>query len=261
MPNKLTVVIIGCGNVAWHLAEKLYALKKYTIYIVNHKVNTNLQKFSSKLKCITLVDPKFELLPTDADYYFFCVKDELIKPISNKLVISNPGAIFLHTSGSLDIKEIEGSIKHKAVFYPLQSFSINSKINWKNTPVLIETNSKQIQKNILALANQFSGSVNVVTSSQRLQYHLAAVFVNNFANFLFSVADNLLQKQKLNFKLLLPIIESTAHKIKTLTPLEAQTGPAKRDDAVVIEKHLTLLNHNKELQQLYKLLTKLIQKQ
>lgn len=261
MPNKLTVVIIGCGNVAWHLAEKLSSLKKYNIYVVNHKENLILEKFSSKLKCVTLVDPNFELLPTGADFYFFCVKDEFIKSTSSKLGISNPRAVFLHTSGSVDIKGLEGNVKHKAVFYPLQSFSINTKVDWKKIPILIEANSKPLEKLVTELGIQFSNDVTPVNSKQRLLYHLAAVFVNNFSNYLYSAADDLLKTEKLQFKLLLPLIENTYNKLQVLTPLEAQTGPAKRKDNVTINKHLNLLEKNKELTELYKLITKQIEKQ
>jgi len=55
---------------------------------------------------------------------------------------------------------------------------------------------------------------------------------------------------------LLPLILETANKITTLSPLEAQTGPAKRNDTKTIEKHIAMLNKNQ--QEIYTLLTKSI---
>jgi hypothetical protein len=57
---------------------------------------------------------------------------------------------------------------------------------------------------------------------------------------------------------LVPLIMETADKIKTLNPIEAQTGPARRNDIPVMEKHLTLLNNHPEWQQLYNQLSKMI---
>jgi len=56
---------------------------------------------------------------------------------------------------------------------------------------------------------------------------------------------------------LLPLILETANKITTLPPLEAQTGPAKRNDTKTIEKHTAMLTKNQ--QEIYTLLTKSIQ--
>jgi hypothetical protein len=46
-----------------------------------------------------------------------------------------------------------------------------------------------------------------------------------------------------------------------MNPKAAQTGPAKRKDTVVMQKHLELLKNNKELKQVYTLLSDLIAKQ
>ena len=46
------------------------------------------------------------------------------------------------------------------------------------------------------------------------------------------------------------MIEETASKIETLSPFEAQTGPAKRVDTIVMEKHLELLEDPK-LKEIY----------
>jgi predicted short-subunit dehydrogenase-like oxidoreductase (DUF2520 family) len=46
-----------------------------------------------------------------------------------------------------------------------------------------------------------------------------------------------------------------------MDPAAAQTGPAKRGDHNVIEKHLEVLGKKNELRKVYKQLTKLIEKQ
>jgi predicted short-subunit dehydrogenase-like oxidoreductase (DUF2520 family) len=43
-------------------------------------------------------------------------------------------------------------------------------------------------------------------------------------------------------------------------PSEVQTGPAKRGDLKTIKKHIALLENDKSLQSIYKLITKRISK-
>jgi hypothetical protein len=53
-----------------------------------------------------------------------------------------------------------------------------------------------------------------------------------------------MQEQSLSFDLLKPLILETANKINSLSPAEAQTGPAKRNDKKTIEKQLHLLKES-----------------
>ncbi len=58
---------------------------------------------------------------------------------------------------------------------------------------------------------------------------------------MYDVSSDILAKDNLPFELLKPLIAETADKISRLSPKEAQTGPAKRNDIKTIEKHLHLL--------------------
>jgi len=48
----------------------------------------------------------------------------------------------------------------------------------------------------------------------------------------------------LPFEILKPLIAETANKVQHLSPLEAQTGPAKSNDLNTIQSHLALLTDN-----------------
>jgi Domain of unknown function (DUF2520) len=87
---------------------------------------------------------------------------------------------------------------------------------------------------------------------------LAAVFANNFSNACYNMAATLLMKNKVDFKILLPLIDQTALKTHFSTPQQLQTGPARRNDQKVIKEHLTLLNEDKELANVYKQISKYI---
>ena len=89
--------------------------------------------------------------------------------------------------------------------------------------------------------------------------HLAAVFVNNFTNYLYGIGESICLDEGLTFDLLKPLILETAEKVQHLTPKEAQTGPARRNDSESMEAHLELLNDEEHIT-LYKLLSQAIKK-
>ena len=55
-----------------------------------------------------------------------------------------------------------------------------------------------------------------------------------------------------------PLIQETADKIKTLDPIDAQTGPAKRRDLVTTNAHLEFIT-NENQKNIYKILTQSIE--
>lgn len=253
------IVIIGCGNVAWHLASKLVTLKSFRVSVYNHKKNALLDKFKSQLKCNIGVG--FADVPGDADYYFISVSDKAISRTAEKLKIRNPNAILLHTSGSAELSDLGTGMYAKAVFYPLQSFSVASKVNWSEVPILLEAEDQATYLKVKKLAGLFSGTILKASFAERFKLHLAAVLVNNFTNALYVSASDLLGSKKpgFSFELLHPLIKQTTEKALHMNPRAAQTGPAKRGDKTVMEKHLGLING--DLKKIYKQLSKLIKKQ
>ncbi|MGB2153171.1 MAG: DUF2520 domain-containing protein, partial [Flavobacteriaceae bacterium] len=87
----------------------------------------------------------------------------------------------------------------------------------------------------------------------------AAVFVNNFTNHLYQLGDTICKEQNISFSLLQPLIKETAAKIESMTPKDAQTGPALRKDNSTLQKHQDQLS-NPDIKNLYLYLTESIQK-
>lgn len=253
--SEYKIAIIGCGNVAWHLAKELRGLG-HTLFVYNHRKNVLLNDFKSKLKCKT--QASLNQIIGDADFYFLCVSDSFVFETAKQIHIKNPNAVLLHTSGSLGIKQFGNTVFGHGVFYPLQTFSKKDELNWKEIPILVETSDKISLQKTIRLAKQISKTVLELNYKERMRLHLAAVFANNFSNALYVAASDLTDN---HFKLLFPLIEQTTHKIQVLSPLEAQTGPAKRKNEEVMKKHLALLSKKAELKKVYKLLSKLIFKQ
>ena len=47
---------------------------------------------------------------------------------------------------------------------------------------------------------------------------------------MYTIANDICTKNKIPFEILYPLIEETAKKVQSITPRDAQTGPAKRND-------------------------------
>ncbi len=264
-PNsRQKIVIVGCGNVAWHIAKKLSALKNTTLEVYNHGVNKNLEVFWKNFKCKTTVG--LNHITDDADVYFICVTDSAIADVAKHIQAKNPKALLVHTSGSAEVKELGHRVHGTGAFYPLQTFSRSDEVKWNEIPLLIESAETETLEELRQLAGLFSSKAKVVTYEERLKMHLAAVLVNNFVNAMYVSAAELMKSKSGNataegFKLLEPLITQTTQKALEMHPAKAQTGPAKRRDKKVIKKHLHLLSKNKLLFKVYRSVTKLIQEQ
>ena len=77
---------------------------------------------------------------------------------------------------------------------------------------------------------------------------------------MYSVATEILNQSDIPFDLLKPLIVETAQKATDSDPQNAQTGPAKRNDKNVIQKHLELLKDNPEFEKIYRFVSESIYK-
>jgi predicted short-subunit dehydrogenase-like oxidoreductase (DUF2520 family) len=145
------------------------------------------------------------------------------------------------------------------VVYPLQSLSKVTPVDEIEVPFLIESNKPEVLEAIQSIIKALGFKSDLADSKVRLNYHLAAVFANNFTNAMLIAVEQLSHSNQLDFNLFRPLIKRTIEKIELLKPIEAQTGPALRNDLVTINKHLALLKDNPELLSVYKTITNFIQ--
>ncbi len=240
---SLTVDIIGAGNVGWHVTSRLKE-KGCDIRYVSSEHKTRATNLADKVGAVALAIDEFSELE-DHTPVILAVKDDAIAGLSAQL----KHRFLIHTSGSVSISELAS--EKRGVLYPLQTFSKDRKVDWKKIPICIEASEKESYEVIENIASLLSDSVYRIDSDQRRHLHLAAVVVNNFVNFLLSEASDYLEAKELNFELLMPLIEETALKAGELSPVVAQTGPARRNDQKTIERHLEMLNPHPELKALY----------
>ncbi|MBZ9630338.1 DUF2520 domain-containing protein [Salegentibacter sp. LM13S] len=243
------VVILGAGNVAFHLFKAFSeAENTRVIQVYNHREESlkYFEEFTDTTINISDLKP--------ADFYLLALKDDVISEIADNL--NDLPGIVLHTSGAVSINALE-RLDNFGVFYPLQTFSKNKSVSFAKIPVCIEANSAKNLEKIKNLASEITEDVRVINSEQRKALHLAAVFVNNFSNHLYNIGAEICEKHKVDFSILKPLIKETASKIESLSPQNAQTGPALRNDQQTIEAHLALLSTN--YKDIYSLLTQSIQ--
>ncbi|WP_333600130.1 Rossmann-like and DUF2520 domain-containing protein [Flavobacterium sp.] len=245
----IRVTIIGSGNVAQHLIQAFS--KTAAVELV--QVFSRQPKAVSDLVPAAKIISDFSKLQT-VDAIIIAVTDNAIAEVSNQIPLEHQ--LVAHTSGSVAMEGLSAK-NRRGVFYPLQTFSKSKAVDFKVIPICLETEEATDFKMLETLAESISNVSYKVNSEQRKALHVAAVFVSNFVNHLYQMGQDICTENKLDFEILKPLIQETAHKILTLSPKEAQTGPAKRQDTETINAHLSFLTdeHQKEI---YKLLTKSI---
>ncbi|UBM61489.1 DUF2520 domain-containing protein [Candidatus Sulfidibacterium hydrothermale] len=250
------IVIIGAGNVAWHLAQALDRAGFSVVEICSRHI-APARELAEKVRSSASADCK--RVPPDADLYLVAVSDTQIEAVANALPPVK--GIVCHTSGAVPVSVLQ-RFQHYGVFYPLQTFSRSVAVDVSEVPFCLEASSGEVYQALVAVAEKLSRKVFAVNTEQRMKLHLAAVLVNNFTNHLYGLATAWLKENGLDSQLLLPLLNETTAKLNHLSPEQAQTGPAKRGDIAVIEKHLQLLEQEKpELQELYRLFSHQILKQ
>lgn len=243
----IKVILIGSGNVATHLFQAFS--KANGVEVVQVFSRTLSKDFPSHLQTSNFN----EIL--EADVYVISVSDNAIGTVSNQLPFEN--RLVVHTSGSTDFDVLD--VKNKrGVFYPLQTFTKNKAVDFSEIPICLETENTLDYEILDKLAKSISNSVIKIDGIQRKALHVSAVFVCNFVNHLYQIGNEICKENNIPFHILQPLIEETAQKIKSLSPKEAQTGPAVRNDSKTIEKHIDFLT-DESRKELYKILTKSIQ--
>jgi len=246
--------IIGSGNVAQHL---IVALQKSIFEGAEIEITS---VFSRQKKALPN-QLNSDIICTDwnnlkeADLFIIAVSDIAITEVSEKIPFKNK--LVVHTSGAVSIDAISSN-NRKGVFYPLQTFSKNVAVDFKSIPICIESENPADIELLKKVANSISDSVYEINSIQRKALHVAAVFVNNFTNNLYKIGNDICKENNIPFEILQPLIKETAEKINQLSPEDAQTGPAKRNDVETINSHLAFLSDENQ-KNIYKILTQSIQ--
>ncbi|MBR1877505.1 MAG: DUF2520 domain-containing protein [Paludibacteraceae bacterium] len=251
----MRIAIIGAGSVGTNLHHG-FALKGIRTELVHGRPLTDERTAREAI----------EQLP-QADVYIYAIADHALRDVV--AAVDAPKAIHLHTSGTMPIEVFGEDKPHSGIMYFFQSFSRDVLIDdWSGIPCFISGHNIDDIAAIYSLAQMLTSRIYEANQHDRERLHVAGVFTNNFSNLMYRMAEDILADTQIPFQALLPLIDQTAQKVHKLTPKEAQTGPAKRDDKNVMKHHLEVLRgavtkstfSPEEKAEVYELLSRLIQK-
>lgn len=253
MSFEPSISFIGSGNLAWHLAPALDN-HGYSVREVFSQTPSHAEALTDRLYNAVVKD-SLDFSTSSSRIFFIAVSDSAIESIAQEIILPD-GALLIHTSGSISIEALNfAASAATGVFYPLQSFSKNRKAEFKSLPIFVESEDDEAEELLFEMGRALGGNIQKISSEQRAALHLAATFASNFSNHMLMAAERLSQKHNLSFAWLKPLIRETIEKSLVLGPFEAQTGPAKRGDLPVLDKHLELLNDDEKLSEIYRVIS------
>ncbi|HXH20218.1 MAG TPA: DUF2520 domain-containing protein [Chitinophagales bacterium] len=248
--KKHDIVIIGAGNVGWHLAHQFKRAGHRILQVISNSEAS--AEFLAEEVDAAFSDDLREI-NRNGSLYLIAVNDDAVEEISEQLHF--PHAIILHTCAMLPMEVLEPVSDKFGVFYPLQTMTKSHELNFREVPVFIEASSDDVGDQIYHLAAGITDRVLHADLKKRQALHMAAVFANNFPNHLFYISSQLLKRSGMSFDLLMPLIKETVRKVELHQPYDVQTGPAKRGDMRTVEEHLELLQDFPCFREIYLVMT------
>ena len=248
--------IIGTGNLASVLAPAL----EQNGFIINNVYGRDLAKaeyLANRLYQASATD-QFDFSESKSNVFIIAISDGAVEEVSRELVLPDE-AIVAHTSGSNPLSILGyTAVNNIGVFYPLQTFSKSRRLSFDDVPILIEGENSYTRDTLLRIGRKLSGTVQEASSRQRMMIHLAAVFASNFTNTMLVHANDILKAANLDFDLLAPLVGETFEKSFEMGPWPAQTGPARRGDLEILEKHIEMLEGLPDKEAVYTLISQQI---
>lgn len=251
MPANIS--FIGSGNLAWHLAPAFdnagFIVKEV------HSLNTKHAEALTERLYQAEVKATLDFSTSSSSIFIIAVNDDSISEIAREIILPED-AILAHTSGSVPLTDLQfAATTNIGVFYPLQTFTKNKKIDFKQIPIFVESNNEETESVLLTLAKAVSNQAKRISSEERKALHVAAVFASNFTNHMLTLSQKVLQQNSMEFDWLKPLILETFNKSMQVGPEAAQTGPARRGDLETLEKHMAFLQTDSDLSEIYKIIS------
>jgi predicted short-subunit dehydrogenase-like oxidoreductase (DUF2520 family) len=243
----MRVAIIGSGNVATVMGRKI----RHAGHVIQQVYSRNAEHAKHLAEQL---DAPFSASEIDsgADLYIVAISDNSLHGIHEWLKLGDK--LVVHTAGSVPVSVLEDVSANYGILYPLQT--LRKELNTNTIlPVLVDANNEYNRSMLFTFARSFADQVAYADDVQRSKLHLAAVIANNFSNYLFTLAEEYCEKEQVDFKMIVPLLEETAKRMNYASPGATQTGPAIRKDLKTISKHLEMLADYPELRKIYEIFT------
>jgi predicted short-subunit dehydrogenase-like oxidoreductase (DUF2520 family) len=241
----MTFNIIGTGNTAWFLAQRLTAAGHTCLGVYGRNAE-KAGELASKVSAV--VYPAIIDIPDNADCCIVAISDNAIETVAATLSFRD--TVLLHTAGSVGMRVL--NTNNTAVLWPVYSIVKTAIPEHRDIPFVWEGNTAKAKTIVQELAKSISDITYELDSQQRAWLHLSAVLGNNFSNHLMSLCEQMSIAHHIPFNLLYPILQQTFDRVTRQSPRQLQTGPAKRGDHATMDKHLDMLATTPHIKDLYK---------
>lgn len=251
----MTFTIIGTGNMAWFIGNKLVAARHLCKGVFGRNEMAVLRLAEALLcgKYGSILEAK----EIEADVCFIAISDDAIAEVASKLSFKN--TVLVHTAGAIPLSVLKSAAPDTAVLWPVYSVSGLNPPSHRNIPIAWEASTAKAEKYMLSLAHAITDTLFEAKYEQRKWLHISAVISNNFTNHLMAICERICNENKIPFSALEPIIAQTFARFKQISPTTAQTGPAIRGDIQTISEQTQLLSGHPEWQKIYSAITESIQ--
>ena len=247
MHNLEHICLIGTGKLSRQLAKKLPIFKDKPLFIWGRN-SEHAASIANEFGLVNLNG--LQEIPENSAV-LLCVSDNAIEQLANEL--KDKALFLIHFSGTQSINRLTPCTPNAAVIWPNQSFSSSVHIDWKNVPLILEVSNDEAKVWLMEIVSKLEGPAVFLDEESRIKLHLAAVVANNFINHLLVLTESWCKQNKLDFKLLLPLINQSTHNLQNQSPSQLQTGPASRNDWTTIHSHIEMLSHYPQLKEVYTL--------
>ena len=182
----MKIVIIGSGNLATQLSLAFKVVGKDVVQVFS-RTEEHAKELADKIGCnyTTLTED----IRQDADVYIFSVKDDALSGLVASICHKRPNGLFLHTAGSMPMDIFRGHASRYGVLYPMQTFSKNRKVDFREIPCFVEGSDEEVLAEIHSMAASISDHVVDCDSEKRKKMHLAAVLACNLTNHCYRLAE------------------------------------------------------------------------
>jgi len=262
MNKKLTIGFIGAGRVGFTLGryfyEKNLALSGY--FSKTYENACHAAAFTNSKPYKTIGE-----LAAESQVIFITVPDSAIYDVYLQLKNYNlRDKILCHCSGAMSAEVFEGIECQGAYGYSIHpALAVSSRENSckeiSKAFFTLEGNEEKMPV-ITGLFKQLGNPFQIINAENKHKYHASLVTASNLVIGLYHIA--LQQLKECGFsdsgakKILNPLFLNNAENICKNGCMNALTGPADRNDTDTVSKHLTVLDNNKDILDIYKLLSR-----
>ena len=129
------VVFLGAGNLATNLAKALYR-KGFRIMQVYSRTEESARTLANEVEAEYITDLKD--VSNEARLYIISLKDAAFVELLPQITDGKQHALLVHTAGSIPMNIWEGHAERYGVFYPMQTFSKQREVDFREVPFFID---------------------------------------------------------------------------------------------------------------------------